>query len=46
MIRQRLSQPAPFSKMGTAMDMEIPGVAQFIGYRMMRSYAKTIPIWT
>ena len=41
MVRQRLSQPAPFSKMGTAMDMEIPGrVAQFIGYRMMRSYAE------
>ena len=41
MVRQRLSQPAPFSKMGTAMDMEIPGrVAQFIGYRMIRSYAE------
>jgi hypothetical protein len=41
MVRQRLSQPAPFSKMGTAIDMEIPGrVAQFIGYRMMRSYAE------
>ena len=41
MVRQRLSEPAPFSKMGTAMDAEIPGrVAQFIGYRMMRSYAE------
>ena len=41
MIRQRLVEPAPFSKMGTAMDAEIPGrVAQFIGYRMMRSYAR------
>lgn len=40
-IRQRLVQPAPFSKMGTAMDMEIPGrVAQFIGYKMIRSYAE------
>lgn len=39
-IRQRLVEPAPFSKMGTAMDTEIPGrVAQFIGYRMVRSYA-------
>ena len=41
MVRQRLVEPAPFSKMGTAMDAEIPGrVAQFIGYRMMRSFAK------
>ena len=41
MVRQRLVQPAPFSKMGTTMDMEIPGrVAQFIGYRMIRSYAE------
>lgn len=41
MVRQRLVEPAPFSKMGTAMDVEIPGrVAQFIGYRMMRSFAK------
>ena len=40
-IRQRLVEPAPFSKMGTAMDSEIPGrVAQFIGYRMVRSYAE------
>ena len=40
MVRQRLVEPAPFSKMGTAMDAEIPGrVAQFIGYRMMRSFA-------
>jgi len=40
MVRQRLVEPAPFSKMGTAMDVEIPGrVAQFIGYRMMRSFA-------
>jgi hypothetical protein len=41
MVRQRLVEPAPFSKMGTAMDAEIPGrVAQFIGHRMMRSFAK------
>ena len=41
MVHQRLVEPAPFSKMGTAMDAEIPGrVAQFIGYRMMRSFAK------
>lgn len=41
MVRQRLVEPAPFSKMGTAMDADIPGrVAQFIGYRMMRSFAK------
>ncbi|HCP40371.1 MAG TPA: hypothetical protein DIT65_01135 [Cryomorphaceae bacterium] len=40
MVRQRLVEPAPFSKMGTAMDSEIPGrVAQFIGYRMMRALA-------
>ena len=41
MVRQRLVESAPFSKMGTAMDADIPGrVAQFIGYRMMRSFAK------
>jgi hypothetical protein len=40
MVRQRLVESAPFSKMGTAMDADIPGrVAQFIGYRMMRSFA-------
>jgi len=44
MVRQRLAEAAPFSKLGTAMDAEIPGrVGQFIGYRMMRSYASKHP---
>ena len=41
MIRQRLSEPAPFSKLGTAMDAEIPGrVARYIGYKLVQSYAE------
>ncbi len=41
MIRQRLSEPAPFSKMGTALDAEIPGrVARYIGYKLVQSYAE------
>ena len=41
MIRQRLSEPAPFSKLGTAMDTEIPGrVARYIGYKLVLSYAE------
>jgi hypothetical protein len=44
MVRQRLAEAAPFSKLGTAMDAEIPGrVGQFIGYRMIRSYAEQHP---
>ena len=41
MIRQRLSEPAPFSKLGTAMDAEIPGrVARYIGYKLVKSYGE------
>lgn len=41
MIRQRLSEPAPFSKLGTAMDGDIPGrVARYIGYKLVKSYAE------
>lgn len=41
MVRQRLSEPAPFSKLGTAMDAEIPGrVAKYIGYKLVKSYAE------
>jgi len=41
MVRQRLSEPAPFSKLGTAMDTEIPGrVARYIGYKLLQSYAE------
>ena len=41
MVRQRLSEPAPFSKLGTAMDTEIPGrVARYIGYKLVKSYAE------
>jgi hypothetical protein len=44
MVRQRLSEPAPFSKLGTAMDGEIPGrVARFIGYELVKSYAQKHP---
>ena len=44
MIRQRLAEPAPFSKLGTAMDADVPGqVAQFIGYKMLRSFADNHP---
>ena len=44
MIRQRLAEPAPFSKLGTAMDADVPGqVAQFIGYKMVRSFADNHP---
>jgi hypothetical protein len=44
MVRQRLAEAAPFSKLGTAMDAEIPGrVGQFIGYRIIRSYAEQHP---
>lgn len=44
MIKQRLVEAAPFSKLGTAIDGEIPGrVGQFIGYRMLRSYAENHP---
>ena len=41
MGRQRLSEPAPFSKLGTAMDGDIPGrVARYIGYKLVKSYAE------
>ena len=41
MVRQRLSEPAPFSKLGTAMDGDIPGrVARYIGYKLVKSYAE------
>jgi hypothetical protein len=41
MVRQRLSEPAPFSKLGTAMDGDIPGrVARYIGYKLVQSYAE------
>ena len=41
MVRQRLAEPAPFSKLGTAMDGDIPGrVARYIGYKLVKSYAE------
>lgn len=41
MVRQRLSEPAPFSKLGTSMDADIPGrVARYIGYKLVKSYAE------
>jgi len=41
MVRQRLAEPAPFSKLGTAMDGDIPGrVARSIGYKLVKSYAE------
>ena len=44
MIRQRLTEPAPFTKLGTAMDAEIPGRAgAYIGYKLVRSYAENHP---
>lgn len=44
MVRQRLVEPAPFTKLGTAMDAEIPGRAgAYIGYKMVRSYAENHP---
>ena len=40
-VRQRLAEPAPFSKLGTAMDGDIPGrVARYIGYKLVKSYAE------
>lgn len=40
MIRQRLVEPAPFSKLGTAVDGDIPGrVGRYVGYKLVRSFA-------
>jgi hypothetical protein len=44
LVRQRLIEPAPFSKFGTAQDTEIPGrAARFIGYQLVKSYAEHHP---
>jgi hypothetical protein len=41
MVHQRLVEPAPFSKLRTSMDVEIPGrVARYIGYKLVQSYAE------
>ena len=41
MVHQRLVEPAPFSKLRTSMDTEIPGrVARYIGYKLVQSYAE------
>lgn len=40
-LRQRLVEPAPFSKLGTAMDAQLPGrVGVFIGYKIALHYAR------
>lgn len=41
-LQQRLVEPAPFSKLGTALDTEIPPrVARYLGYKLIRSYAQS-----
>jgi hypothetical protein len=43
-LERRFIQPAPFSKMQTAQDQEIPGmVGRWLGYRLVRSYLENHP---
>lgn len=41
LMRQRLVEPAPFSKLGTAQDAQIPGrVGVYLGYKIAEAYAR------
>ena len=41
LMRQRLVEPAPFSKLGTAQDAQIPGrVGVYIGYKIAEAYVQ------